>query len=242
MNRVLVGGEARPDALAAGRRSFGALGLGAGREQAVCDLGGRALHRGVAVDCGDSGHLLLVGLLALAAPHDPLGRLWLDHRYALAVDRADEDLARRGLNVGRGAGGVEGVEVDRGVAHDLLGRALGHRRAGHLAHEADRLVKRPADNGPHQPLLALVAVDPCRQPQLGVERMDRLLPGGAVADARDANRAKERDDGAAVKPLAAQPQRRVAVTDDDRAADVAVAAGVDVRLQRETHQLAAAAR
>ena len=41
--------------------------------------------------------------------------------------------------------------------------------------------------------------------------------------------------------LVAQPHRPLGALDDDRLADVAVAACVDVRLQQQPHKLAAAA-
>jgi hypothetical protein len=73
------------------------------------------------MDRGDGRHPLLVGLLALASAHDPQCSLGLDHRDALAVDRADEDLPVGRLDRLRGVSGVEAVEVDRAIADDLLG-------------------------------------------------------------------------------------------------------------------------
>ena len=72
--------------------------------------------------------------------------------------------------------------------------------------------------------------------------MKRLVSGGAVADARDAQLAEQRQHRAGVKPLVGQAQRLPVLTrDDDRLTDVALAAGVHMRLQGQAHQLAGAA-
>jgi hypothetical protein len=65
-------------------------------KQAVDHVLGGAEDRRLAVDGGDGRHLLLVGLLAVAAAHDALRAVGLDHRDPLAVDRADEDLPSAG--------------------------------------------------------------------------------------------------------------------------------------------------
>jgi len=85
------------------------------------------------LDGGDSRHLLLVGLLALGSADDPLRAVGLDHRDAFAVDRGGEDFAHSRLDRVCRAGGVEALEVNSGLLHDLLGRALGHGRAGYLS-------------------------------------------------------------------------------------------------------------
>ena len=90
-------------------------------EQAVDHVLGGAEDRRLAVDGGDGRHLLLVGLLALAAAHDALRAVGLDHRDPLAVDRADEDLPVRRRDRLLCAGGVEALEVDRGFLDELLG-------------------------------------------------------------------------------------------------------------------------
>ncbi len=105
--RVLGGGQARPYPLVAGLWALGALLLGVGVKEAVDDVLGGSHDRRLAVDGGDGRHPLLVGLLALASAHDPQRAFGLDHRDALAVDRADEDLAGGCCDRGAGAGGVE---------------------------------------------------------------------------------------------------------------------------------------
>lgn len=122
----------------------------------------------------------------------------------------------------------------------MLGRALGHGRAGHLSDECDRLVKRRADDGPHQPPLALVAVDPRRQSELSIERVDSLVPRRRVAHSGDADLAEQREDGARVAALVAQPHRALGQLGDDRLPDIAITARVDVRLQQNAQKLAAA--
>jgi hypothetical protein len=72
-------------------------------------------------DSGDARHLLVVGLLALAPAHDTLGTVGFDHRDALAVDRADEDLPVGRSDRGGGTPGVEALEVDGGFLDELLG-------------------------------------------------------------------------------------------------------------------------
>lgn len=73
------------------------------------------------MDRGDGRHPFLVGLLALASAHDPQRALGLDHRDALAVDRADEDLAVARFDRLARPNGVEALEIGCCVADDLLG-------------------------------------------------------------------------------------------------------------------------
>ncbi len=94
--RVLAGGEARPYPLAVRLGTLGTINLGVSLKQAVDHLGRGAHDRRLAVDGGDGRHPFLVGLLALASAHDPQRALGLDHRDALAVDRADEYLPSGG--------------------------------------------------------------------------------------------------------------------------------------------------
>ena len=156
----------------------------------------------------------------------------------LAIDRADEDLASAGLHGGVRALGVERVEVRGGLAHELLGRALGHAHPGHLANERDRLVKRPADDAADQPPLALIAVDPLRQAQLDVKRMQRLMSRSAIAHARDPQLAEQRQHRASVGPLVGQAERLpVLARDDDRRAQITLTTSVHMRLQLQAREL-----
>ncbi len=201
-------------------------------------------HGRLAVHRGDGRHPLLVGLLALATPDHAQRAFGLDHRDALAIDRADEDLAAARFHRGLGALGVERVEVNGGLAHELLGRALGHAHPGHLADQRDRLVKRPADHAADQPPLALIAVDPLRQAQLDIKRMQRLMSGSAVADARDPQLAEQGQHRAGVGPLVGQAQRPPVMRiggEDDRRAEITVAAGVHMCLQLQARELPGAA-
>ena len=132
------------------------------------------------MDGGDGRHLLLVGLLALGSADDPLRAVGLDHRDAFAVDRGDEDFACSRLDRICRAGGVEALEVHGGLLHELLGRALGHGRAGDLGDQRDRLVKRPADDRLDQSTLILIAPQAGGQTELGVEWVDRVVSRRAV--------------------------------------------------------------
>jgi len=158
MNVSLSAGQARPHALVAGAGTRLAVVSLAGPEQAVEHLLRSPHDRRLVVNGGDGRHPLLVGLLPFGAAHHAQGALRLDHRNALAVDRRHQDLTTRGFDLGGGALSVERLEVDRGLAHELLGRALGHAHPGQLGQQPDRLVKRRADHGPHQPPLILVTV------------------------------------------------------------------------------------
>ncbi len=71
--------------------------------------------------------------------------------------------------------------------------------------------------------------------------MDRLVAWRAVADTGDAHLPEQRHDRPAVDALVSQAQQPVRARHHDRLADVAVATGVDVRLQAQPDQLAAAA-
>ena len=124
---------------------------------------------------------------------------------------------------------------------ELLGGALRDRRAGDLTDERGRFVKRAADDRADQPALALIAPQAARQAQLRVEGMDRLMSAGAVSHARDADLAEQGHQRPGVRALVCQTQRLLLADQNDRLADVPVAARVDVRLQREPDDLAAAA-
>ena len=72
--------------------------------------------------------------------------------------------------------------------------------------------------------------------------MKRVVSGCAVAHARDPQRAEQRQHRAGMKPLVRQSERLPVLTgDDDRRADVALAAGVNMRLQLQARQLPGAA-
>src|SRR5450755_3449143 len=137
--------------------------------------------------------------------------------------------------------GVERVEVHGGVVDELLGGALRDRRAGDLTDERDRFVERAADDRADQPALALVAPQAARQAQLRVVGMDRLMSAGAVSHARDADLAEQGHQRPGVQALVSQTHRLLFADQNDRLTDVPVAARVDVRLQREPEDLAAAA-
>jgi len=85
----------------------------------------------------------LLAFSPFASAHDPQRALGLDHRDALAVDRADEYLPIGRLDRLAYASGVEAVEVDRCLPDELLGGALGNRCPGDLANQRDRLVNGP---------------------------------------------------------------------------------------------------
>ena len=68
-----------------------------------------------------------------------------------------------------------------------------------------------------------------------------LEADGAGAHARDANLAEQGHERPRMQPLVRQADRSALAGQDDRLADVTVPARVDVRLQREPEDLAAAA-
>lgn len=103
----------------------------------------------------------------------------------------------------------------------------------------DGLVEGAAHRGAGEVALDLVAEGPGRQAELGVEGMDARMPGGAIADSGDAHLSHHRHDPPGVGLLVGQAQRPVLVLDDEGVADVAVAAAVQVRLQRQPSDLAA---
>lgn len=71
--------------------------------------------------------------------------------------------------------------------------------------------------------------------------MDRLSAGRAVPDAGDRDLPEQRHDRSAVHALVSQANRPILADHNDRLTDIAVAASVDVRLQREAQDLTAAA-
>lgn len=71
--------------------------------------------------------------------------------------------------------------------------------------------------------------------------MDRVVSRRAVADASDAYLPEQRHESPGVQALVGKADRPLIARHDDRRTDVTVAAGVDVRLQREPEDVSAAA-
>ena len=220
-----------------GVRGTAGSGAGVGIEQACDDIGGCAVVRRVAVHGTDGRHAFLVAFLAFAGPDGFDGRCGLDHRYAFAVDHPDKDLAD---GYGPAALRVEPGEVNRGIYDDPFGAAFGYGHAGGGGNQRDRFVERAAHTGSYETPGDLVAVSPCRQLEFGVEGVDAGLAAGAVPDAGDHDRTEQGDELAGMGSFVRQQDRAALGVKDDRGADVAVTAVVDVGLDHESDHFTAA--
>jgi hypothetical protein len=109
----------------------------------------------------------LFRFLAFAAPHDFGRRVGPDHRDALAVDGRDQHFATIGSDPL--SGGVERLDIDASVDHDLLGGAFRDVHAGRFGDEADGFVEGPAHRGADQAATDLIGPAAARERELGVE-------------------------------------------------------------------------
>jgi hypothetical protein len=150
-------------------------------------------------------HALLLTLLTLAQPDGFRGRFAFYHGNALAVDRRDEELTYIALP--GVAFLVEGLKVDAGIEHDLLGAALGNEDTVQIREHADRLVEWPLDGCLCHTPLDLVAVDSLRELKLGIERVDPSTAWQSVSHAGNGDLAEDGDQSARAEASVAIEER-----------------------------------
>ena len=172
----------------------------------------------------------------------PLGRLarrlaqvLVMQHYALAVEGEHHNrlvgdrLARR-----RSARRVEGVEVLSRASDQLFRLTLGHLCPAMARQLEQRFVERPRCGRFRHPAPHLERVTLSRQVQRRIERMQTVVTGMRVAQARDRHRAK----GRLQLPVVQPPLRTLdAVGSLDRTRGLPRAALVEVPLQELAHQL-----